>query len=881
MLETPAETTGEMKRVAQRLVEFACREFDVQAAWVHGWHESSEELVLLAERGLSSEHRRRKGSLTLDDAFIEARAARLCRTQYLNVDRMETGLAGSSRTLAGIRAAGLFALPLVVAGKLVGVVTCVADNVEQLAPSAVEEALVAADLFAAGLAAATALDHERRLHARLDEVRRAAVALGDASDLERALRIVVDEARELVDARYAALTVVKEGAPEPAFERWVQSGLTADEVAAIPSTPHPDGLLRAVPKEGRPIRLRDVVLDARYHGVPRHFPEIHGFMGVPIRSRGRPVAYLYLGHEDKSAWFTEEDERIVTLLAEHAGVAIARFRGLARLARAVEAGDRARRALLAQSSTAWLLAENPPEDEAARRVLQALGEALGWEWGCLWLLDPADNVLRSRSVWRAAGVSVPQFEAMTRQFSFPEGVGIPGRVWASGRSIWLEDAADDPRFLRLGLAARDGLRAALFVPVTSLGRFLGVIEIISREVHPVDDELLAMLTASGAQIGQLFERRRAREERERLLEELAAERSWLMAVVDHAPVGIVLAFGPGGERVIANRRAEQLLGTRIAPDEGIVQLVGKLLDANGAPVPPSQQPIARALHQGARPSGVELLCGSGEGKRTILVNAAPIEDAAGKRAGAAMVIEDISSLRELQQLREEWASMVVHDLRQPISVINAAASVVKRGDVPDRVKTLAHRILAASQRLDRMIADLADASHLDSRRLELRREKTDVGALVRECVERATLPGKHPVRVEVDAESPRVWVDSGRIEQVIDNLLVNAAKHGKDGGEILVVVEPDDDVARVSVLNEGPELSDDEMEDLFGRFRRGAGANAGRVPGIGLGLYICRGLVEAHGGRIWAERAPEDRIAFRFTLPTGKPELALEPAAPH
>jgi len=502
---------------------------------------------------------------------------------------------------------------------------------------------------------------------------------------------------------------------------------------------------------------------------------------------------------------------------------------------------------------------------AAKRVLQGIGEALGWDWGCLWLLDPVANVLRCAGIWRRPILSAPEFEAMSRQITFPSGVGMPGRVWASGRPEWVHDVVDDPRFLRLALAAREGLHGAFFVPVTTDGGFLGVMELMSRDVRAPDQELLAMLVSSGAQIGQLIARRRAEEDREKLLASLAAERSWLRAVIERSPVGIVLALGQSGDHLVANRRAGELLGVDLAPERGLEQLSGRLVGIDGAVLPDADVPARRALETGETVSGVELLWRSAYGERALLVNASPIDDAAGKRTGAAMVIEDISSLRELQKLRDEWTSMVAHDLRQPVGAIAAAAQLLSRGGSEPKTHALAERILSGSRRLDRMIADLLDASRIDARRLTIVREEADVAGLVRDVIERAaTVTAGHAVTTEVRGDLPRLSIDPGRIEQVLFNLLANAAKYGSKGSPIAVVVERVGDEARVSVLNEGALVEPEEVESFFARFRRGSGQ---RSAGSGLGLYISRGLIEAHGGHIWAEAVRPGLLAFRFTLP--------------
>jgi signal transduction histidine kinase len=149
----------------------------------------------------------------------------------------------------------------------------------------------------------------------------------------------------------------------------------------------------------------------------------------------------------------------------------------------------------------------------------------------------------------------------------------------------------------------------------------------------------------------------------------------------------------------------------------------------------------------------------------------------------------------------------------------------------------------------------------------------DLASLVREVVDRTVqLTRGHPVRLEVCGVVPPVEADPSRLEQVLENLLSNAAKYSFSETEILVSVESGPEEVTVSVTNQGLGIPADEMEGLFTRYRRTRTAMEGKIPGIGLGLYITKGLVEAHGGRIWVESEVGKNTTFRFTLPLSRTE---------
>jgi signal transduction histidine kinase len=144
---------------------------------------------------------------------------------------------------------------------------------------------------------------------------------------------------------------------------------------------------------------------------------------------------------------------------------------------------------------------------------------------------------------------------------------------------------------------------------------------------------------------------------------------------------------------------------------------------------------------------------------------------------------------------------------------------------------------------------------------------------VREVAERAAAvaPG-NPVRVETRGSIPRIQADAARIEQVLGNLLSNGAKYGSPGSEILVVVERRDDAVELAVINQGEGIPAEELPKLFRRFHRSRRATERKISGLGLGLFIAKGLVEAHGGRIWAESIPNQTTRFCFTLPVASGE---------
>jgi PAS domain S-box-containing protein len=338
---------------------------------------------------------------------------------------------------------------------------------------------------------------------------------------------------------------------------------------------------------------------------------------------------------------------------------------------------------------------------------------------------------------------------------------------------------------------------------------------------------------------------------------------WMGALVGAAPIGLVLIRGEHGGQVSANTAAQKMFGRPLGPDEG-AQYMNQIRTA-GVPVPdPEQSPAARAL-RGEVVEPEELTVVRQDGASTpVLASASPVLDEAGRPIGAVLALVDIAQLKRLQRLRDEWTTIVAHDLRQPLFTISACASRVALGDAEAKSASIIQRQV---RRLDRMIRDLLDLSRIDASELTVERELLDVVSVVRDSAEQVASARGRDVRVHVRGPVPLVEADHERVSQILDNLLGNAVRYGDPGTaiDVDVVPEPPREVA-ISVTNHGPGIEPRAMGHLFERFERGR-SSVSKRESLGLGLYITKGLVEAQGGHIDVESTPGDTTTFRFTLP--------------
>jgi signal transduction histidine kinase len=233
-------------------------------------------------------------------------------------------------------------------------------------------------------------------------------------------------------------------------------------------------------------------------------------------------------------------------------------------------------------------------------------------------------------------------------------------------------------------------------------------------------------------------------------------------------------------------------------------------------------------------------------------------------------LRDISERRALQRMQQDFIAMVSHELQTPLTSLKGYAQFMqRRGTYNEKA---VNTILSQVTRLERLIGDLLALTRLESGRLELRRAPLDLVGLARTSTEQAAqLSSEHRVVLEAPA-GPLVgcW-DLDRLTQILDNLLTNAIKYSPNGGEIRVHVEDGGSEAQVSVHDQGMGVSPDALPYLFQRFYRGTNT-ATNVKGLGLGLYITKALVDAHGGRITAESQVNKGTTVLFTLPYAPPD---------
>lgn len=356
--------------------------------------------------------------------------------------------------------------------------------------------------------------------------------------------------------------------------------------------------------------------------------------------------------------------------------------------------------------------------------------------------------------------------------------------------------------------------------------------------------------------------------------------------IESSPVGIILVEDLASPEIRVNPAGRQLLGPP-SGDGGLDAYRGVVASPEGEEAPLESICLQRAA-AGEFVTGVDLTIRRADGSsRWARACAGPTWDPSGAVSGVVIIFDEVSSLKQDQRRRAEWMSIVAHDLRAPLSVIKGYAQMLLRDragavnggirgpsvDKPAKEQHALELIVANVDRLTRMISDLLDVSQMESQQLRLRNRVIDLTALIRSIVDQSAQTAEPKlIRLAEAPDTPlMILADPERIEQVAENLIQNAVKYSSPASEIRIGVARDVDGLRVWVANEGPGLSPAERAQIFDRFTRSQMTSSRSSGSLGLGLYIARRLVEAHGGRIWAESIPNATTTFSFTLPVVPP----------
>ena len=433
---------------------------------------------------------------------------------------------------------------------------------------------------------------------------------------------------------------------------------------------------------------------------------------------------------------------------------------------------------------------------------------------------------------------------------------------------------DFPAYLRsLGIPSDPFLNKTLQgTPLRHRDAHLGTFFLAEKEGgldFTDEDEEVLLLFASQAATAIVNARTYRNEQR---------ARADLEALIDTSPVGVVVFNARTGQPESINREARRIVEALRLPDQPVEQLlqVATFQRADGRQVALGELSLPQQLGSGETVRAEEIVVSVADGRSArMLVNATPIRGAEGEVQSVVVTMQDLAPLEELERMRANFIGMVSHELLAPLmSIKGSTTTVLSASLTPNWAETLQFfRVIdEQADHMSGLIAELLDQARIEAGTLSVSPEPAEVAGLVDQARKTLLSSGiRHTVSIDLPEDLPRVMVDRQRIVQVLNNLFSNAARYSRESSPIQVAAVRDGMSVAVSVTDQGPGVPPDLLPHLFRKHAEIAGRAQTGQGGFGLGLLICRGLVEAHGGRIWAESAGVGRgTRVTFTVPVAE-----------
>jgi hypothetical protein len=341
---------------------------------------------------------------------------------------------------------------------------------------------------------------------------------------------------------------------------------------------------------------------------------------------------------------------------------------------------------------------------------------------------------------------------------------------------------------------------------------------------------------------------------------------------DDLPDGVVVADA-SGTVVAANPAALRVLDR---PDDALVGLaLGEalpLIDPQGRDWWKCTRPFAGLPSRVRQPEQLLTVVRDGQADLALLVTASYVHDDAHRLERVIVCFRDTKARSRTEHSGAELVSVVAHELRSPLTSVKGftATLLTKWERFNDEQKLhMLRTVNSDADRLTRLISELLDVSRIETGRLELRKQVVDLPGIVNRDVASRIAAGEPEDKfvVKVDGVLPELWADPDKLAQVVGNIIENALRHGS--GTVSIVVGVQDGEASLVVTDQGDGIAREAMPRIFTKFWHDA-----RRGGTGLGLFIAKGIVDAHGGSIDAENADSGGAVVRFRLPAGTPSFA-------
>ena len=456
------------------------------------------------------------------------------------------------------------------------------------------------------------------------------------------------------------------------------------------------------------------------------------------------------------------------------------------------------------------------------------------------------------------------------------------------------DAPDDLAFATFPSSnSATAIGDSLSIPLTVENRIIGVLSLFDEHENAFDTELLQLTTMIADYAAVALENVRLRERETALWQQAELERQRLELIIGSMAEGLLIT-NARGEITSLNSSAQLLLSQALVPVEQEMPVSLRALAAaiKGSWLTELADVIDQAL-AGKIVKNRELLAGTNSETvpLTLSVSAAPLYEANQSQTrlvGAVAVLNDVTSTRQIEKLKDEFVSIVSHELRTPLTAIKGYTQhLIRRierrtrdarkgqllaqtqGEAPEIYDVRSLNIVQSqTEHLERLVNDLLDLSRVQWGDLPLQYSSFYLADVLTESVRQAQIgTEQHAIELEIDAQDSKIVADRSRIGQVVGNILDNAIKFSPQGKQVAVTLREQGNEYLVSVRDQGIGVSPDHFDHIFERFYRVRNTASRQYSGIGMGLYVAKAIVEAHGGHIWLTNNQGRGSTFSFTLP--------------
>ena len=612
------------------------------------------------------------------------------------------------------------------------------------------------------------------------------------------------------------------------------------------------GVIGRVVRTNQPVLLTDVRQSPDYAAI---VPSTTSELAVPIRYGDKPVGVINL-ESDRPGAFDQEHLRFVHHLSEHAAIAI-------RNARLFQERERRITELSILNEIGRAISSPMGLDALLEIVHQQVSRIFDTTNFYIALYDEQTDEWTSY-----LDIEHGQRQTPTR---YPGTAGLTGHIIHHREPILLRTLAEgiaiDQQLGRETLGEQ--AMSWLGVPLIAADKVVGVMAIQSYEQENLYDEQdLGLFSTIAAQAAIAIDNAR-------LIQGVTEARDRLQAILDSTHDGIMM-LDEEGRILLANPSIERWAGLLREKVIGrtLVELIRQ--STRGSPE------LRRSLLEGIRRSRQALardpqvvLHGSFENPTGIAQSfewmSLPVLDQQGQRIGRILAVHDVTEARQADLMREDLVSMIVHDLRGPLTALLGSLETLLQwdtGPLTDVQKTLLEVALEGGQRILNMVNTLLDIRRLEAGKMPLRFGPVQLVEAARLAISHLEgLAQEHHLAILVDipADLPAVRADTEKLTRVWENLLHNAIKYSYPGGVIRLGARKDGARVLCMVMDHGVGIPKAEQERIFEKFTQGHRPSAPR--GTGLGLAFCRLAVEAHRGRIWVESEEGKGSTFYFTVP--------------